>query len=207
MLFIRNKIKNLLYNGQYYNSYFNHCINNYKKIVNYITLFENILETSNIIKTNSDINYSSDVQFGMQLSKVRSKITVPNRLVKNPNLCDIIFYKTDLENQKFIVELHFFKQKLVFFKYIFPPTTDKEKIKKLIQHKYFNQKTNIDIEKILITDTNKNYMKLENSVNFSICYFSLNFGFYNFLIENKKQINQCKVSKQNLVYDKLRETI
>lgn len=195
MLLIR-KINNLLNGKKYYNYYYSQIIKKYKNIDSYTAIYDSISQTNNVYKSLTTINFSSDIEFGSNINKVKKSINSSYRFIKNSKSCDIIFYTTKVGYHKIIIELHFFKSKFVFFKYTFPSLEDKKKIENLVLKKYFNKKTSIENQ--LITDSNNNYIKIENEVTFSIYYFSKNYGFYNFL---KQQQDNSKMEILNQHYN------
>jgi hypothetical protein len=197
MLLIQKKLNNLLNSKQYYNNYFNRCVNKYKKVENYITVYDSLMKFNNFIKTDIVVNHTSNIHFGMRLNKVIKYINVPYRIIKNNDICEIIFYKEKIGDYKTVIELHFFEKKLCFFKYTFPSSCKKTEIKNIIKNKYFNKNILFNYKMDLITDNN-NYMRIEDEVSFSVYYFSLNFGLYDFLIKQKAQIKHKKTIRKEL---------
>lgn len=207
MLLIQ-KINNILNSRQYYNSYFNRCINKYKKIENYISIYDSISKSHDkFIKTSKNISYNKYIFFGTSLYKAKRQIRLPYRLIKNTPLCDIIFFKKKIGSYKIIVELHFFKKKLVFFKYSFPKIENKKVIINTIISKYLKKENDYNFIRNLNIYNNNNYIKIENEVSLEVYYFSSGFGFYDFLLENKKEIKFRELTKKQFSFNKLLEQI
>ncbi|CAL2102725.1 conserved protein of unknown function [Tenacibaculum sp. 190130A14a] len=203
MLVIR-KLNNLLYSKQYYNSYFNRCSNKYKKVESYIMLYNRLFESRAIVKTTKTITHTSKITFGTSLNKAKRLIIEPYRFVRNSETCDIIFYTKKIGKHKIIIELHFFKSKLVFFKQTFPTTIDPVTINHNIKNKYFpSENTLFNLKSNLIMDAKKSFLKVENDVSLSVYYFNLNQSFYPFLLEKQKLQKQKSIQQKQLELDKL----
>lgn len=198
MLLIK-KINNILNSRKYYNNYFSQIIKKYKNIDNYTSIFNSVLQDNDIIESNVPIRFSDDIDFGACVSSVKKGINTSYRFIKNPDLCDIIFFTTKVGGYRITTELHFFKNKIIFFKYTFPSLSNKKKVENLIKKKYKIKEPVTDkINNLLVTDTLNNYLKTENEVTFSIYYFTKNYGFYAFL---KQQQENSKMNVLNQLYN------
>lgn len=207
MLLIQQKLNNLLYGKQYYNSYFERCVTKYKKIDNYISLYDTFFKPHKLVTTSEDINHTSKIPFGISIGKAKKHINVPFRHIRNPNLCDIIFYKTRIGDFKIIVELHFFKKKLVFFKYIFHTTLEKSNILNKVLSKYQLTKSKFNLRNSLITNNEDYFIKIENEVSLSMYYFTPKLNFYDFLVQKQHQRALNKLAKENYHLEKLLDRI
>ncbi len=207
MLIIR-KINNLLYSKQYYNNYFNRCTYKYKRVETYLSIYSRLFECRSIVSTPETITYTSNITFGSTLNSAQKIIVSPYRLVKNSHLCDIIFYTTKIGKHKIIIELHFFKKKLVFFKQTFPSSIDLNTITTNFKSKYsLGGKDTINLNNSLIMDNNKSFIKIENEVALCIYYFNLNSEFYPYLLEKQKLTQEEKLQKKMILEDKLLQQI
>ncbi|WP_299162935.1 hypothetical protein [uncultured Tenacibaculum sp.] len=204
MLLIR-KINNILNSRKYYNHYYNQIIKKYKNIDSYTAIFNNVLQQNNSIGSKTPIRFSDDIQFGDCISKVKKGINTSYRFIKNVALCDIIFFTTKVGGYIITTELHFFKNKLIFFKYTFPSLLNKKRIEKLIKRKYLiKESVTNNINNLLVTDSFNSYLKTENEVTFSIYYISKNYGFYDFLKQHQETsklniLNQYSNSESQLL--------
>lgn len=193
MLLIQ-KINNILNSRKYYNNYYSQIIKKYKNVASYNAIFNHISSKNTIIKTSVPICLSNEVQFGACINSVKKEINTSYRFIKSSELCDIIFFTTKIGGYRITTELHFFKNKLIFFKYIFPSLSNKKKIENLIKKKYLIRESVTDkINNLLITDSLNGYLKTENEVTFSIYYFSIDYGFYDFLKQQQEN------SKMNIL--------
>ncbi|CAM1357574.1 MULTISPECIES: hypothetical protein [Tenacibaculum] len=207
MLKVQKKINQLINKRQYYNSYFNRCINKYKKIENYYSLYEEFKGEIKSVKTSEIINHSSKIFFGVDLYDAKKNIDVPYRLKVNKKLCDIIFYKTKLDSHKIIVELHFFKKKLVFFKYLFPTTVNRPKIEERVKKKYLKNSNTFCNKSNLIVDEKNNYLRIENEVSLTLNYYSLEFDFFKSLKKYQMINNYENFQKKQYRTKKFNEII
>ncbi len=190
MLRIKRILRNLINSKQYYNNYYEKAIVDYKEPATYSVIYDNFLSANKntTVKTTETINHFSNIEFGSNIKTSKRLINCPYRVVKNKHLCDIIFYKTKIGNHQISIELHFFKKKLIFFKYTFPTTFYKDEIINKIKNKYFNKDDTINVNNHLIVDPNNNYLKITNEVTFSIYYMSTKFNFYNYIKDKKEEL-------------------
>ncbi|TYQ00472.1 hypothetical protein C7447_1011088 [Tenacibaculum adriaticum] len=208
MLLIKKKLFGLLNSKKYYNNYYyTKSISKYKDINSYINIYEDFLSSNDIIKTSERISHSSNISFGTDISTAKKEIGTPYKFIKNLNLCDILFYKTKISNYKIDIELHFFKKKLVFYKYTFPFSFYTKEIENQVQNKYFKGNKLIDFKNQLIADANNSFLKIDNEVSFSIYYFSLNHGFYDYLKNQKEILKFHSLNKQRIAVFELLETL
>lgn len=205
MLLIQ-KINNILNSRKYYNNYYSQIIKKYKNINNYTAIFNTIvLQQNNSVKSKVPIRFSDNIQFGDSISTVKKELNTSYRFIKNVDLCDIIFFTTKVGGYRITTELHFFKNKLVFFKYTFPSLSNKKKIENLIKRKYLiTENVTEKISALLIKDSHNCYLKTENEVTFSIYYISKNHGFYDFLKQHQETsklniLNQYSNSESQLL--------
>ncbi len=203
MLKIHKKIKEVLSTRKYYNDYYNQSITRYKDVNCYLSVYGKLSKNNCFIHTKHSINHSSTITFGNSLSSVKKKIDVPYSLVKVQDFCRILFYKIRIGRYKMIVELHFYKKKLVFFKYTFPALNNKREVESYVMKKYLLKNQLIDFSQQAIVDNNHNYLKVDHEIAFSIYYLSKKYGFYDYLKKKKKSIDSMNLNKENYFLDEL----
>ncbi|WP_075341034.1 hypothetical protein [Tenacibaculum agarivorans] len=191
MLLFRKTFSYFFKSKKYHTSYFERIINNYKYTDSYLNLFNSLESLKTECKTSEKITFFNDIDFGAHLNRVKSRIKGSFRIVKKIKFIDVLFMEVKLGSYKFIVELHFFKQQLVCFRYIFRDQNEKEVFINLIAKKYFNLKK-LDLFNSYVKDEKSNYIFIEKEVDFSINYITYEYGFYNYLLESKfeKEIDE-----------------
>ena len=84
----------------------------------------------------------------------------------------------------------------MFFKYAFRSSQGKEAILDLFSKKYLNSVDyrSLDLSKIILTDSLGNHMKLDDSVSLTVDYFTVKYGFIDYLknINSNDQIQKEK---------------
>ncbi|WP_143032123.1 hypothetical protein [Tenacibaculum sp. MAR_2009_124] len=207
MLLIQRKLSELLGNKKYYSNYYNQSISKYRDITCYISVYEKLPEKQSSILTEEKINHSDDVNFGDSMYSVKKKLNVPYSLVKVQRYCHVLFYKMRIGVYKIIVELHFFKNKLVFFKYTFPSLNKHLEIEKFVKKKYLDSNRLMDFSKQCIIDNWNSCLRIENEVAFSLYYVSMKFGFAEYLKKKKKSIKERKVYRESYILNELLERL
>jgi hypothetical protein len=69
---------------------------------------------------------------------------------------------------------------------------NKRKIESILREKYLNVDSNICFLESAINDSHGNSIFVDDKVNFSVLYFSFNFGFHDYVM-NIKKINEEKI--------------
>ncbi|WP_299673751.1 hypothetical protein [uncultured Tenacibaculum sp.] len=148
------------------------------------------------------MNFSESIRFGTSLKKVKSKLKKPFRIVKQLKYISILFTELKILDYKFIVEMHFYKQELVCFKYIFRDNINKEELKNIIVKKYLKENfSSFNFNDCHINDEDNNCLFLIDEVNLSVNYIGRKKEFYNYVI----QLNEQRKAEE-LLKDKERST-
>ena len=207
MLLIQRKLSELLGNKRYYSNYYNQSISKYRDINCYLSVYDKLPEKHCSILTAERINHSDDINFGDSIYSVKKKLNVIYSIVKVQRYCHVLFYKMRIGIYKIVVELHFFKSKLVYFKYTFPSINKRLDIEKFVKKKYLDSNRLIDFSKQCIIDKGNNHLRIENEVAFSLYYVSMKFGFADYLKKKKKSINRRKVNREKYNLNELLERL
>jgi len=201
----RKKISQLLkytsdakFRGYYNKGYYNNSSNNldkYKSLDTYLNLYTNCKEKEKLL-TNTEICFSPAIKFGSTLEEVKKDNPLEHTISENTKDCTILFYKITEGRYKFRLELHFFKNKLVFFKYILRSSGGKKMILNLFAKKYLKSEEHgvPDFSKITLTDSSRNHIEIDNSVFLAVNYFTFKYGFFDYLknLNNNYQLQQVK---------------
>lgn len=195
MLLIQKKLISIL-NKRYYSNYYNRSVLKYKNIDYYLSVYDKLTNSKIPVLTKEEINHTDLIKFGTKIADVKKKIHLPFTSIKSQKDCDIIFYKMKIGVYKLVVELHFFKLRLVFFKYAFPSLSNYKEIEEVIKQKYFRKNMLIDFQTQCIVDKNNGFVKVDNDVTFSLFYYTPNFGFFDYL-EKVRQDKLVKTERKN----------
>ncbi len=207
MLLIQKKLSELLGGKKYYSNYYNQSVSKYRDINCYLSVYDKLPKKHYSILTEERINHSDDINFGDSIYSVKRKLNVVYSLVKIQRYCHVLFYKMRIGVYKIVVELHFFKSKLVFFKYTFPSINKHKEIEKYVKKKYLNTNQLIDFSNQCIIDKSNSYLRIENEVAFSLYYVSMKFGFADYLKKKKKTMKKRKIHRENYVINELLEKL
>jgi hypothetical protein len=163
----------------YYND---NNLDKYKSLETYSRLYRSCIEKEEVF-TNTEICFSPAIKFGSTIEHVKKNNSLEYTVFKNTKDCTILFYKIKEEGTRLRLELHFFKNKLVFFKYVFRSSQGKEAILDLFSKKYLNSvdHRSLDFSKITLTDGLRNYMELDDSVFLTVDYFTFKYGFFDYV--------------------------
>ncbi|SNR14849.1 hypothetical protein [Tenacibaculum jejuense] len=204
MLLFRNSLINFFTSKKYYTSYYKRVINKYKYPESYLKLYHALHTVPEELETSVLIAFSETISFGASLNSIKSKLKGSYRVVKELNDVYVLFTELKTVGYKFIIELHFYKQKLVHFKYVFRNHTNKNELKYMLMKKYFNEeKIFFEVKDTCIKDVDGNYIFILDEVNLSINYMTYDYGFYNHIIEMKTQKEKQKTLKYNNAMDEL----
>ena len=157
-------------------------LDKYKSLNTYLKLYTNCNEKEKVF-TNTEICFSPAIKFGSTLEEVKKDNPLEHTISENTKDCTILFYKIKEGRYKFRLELHFFKNKLVFFKYIFRSSRGKKTILNLFAKKYLKSEKHRlpDFSKITLTDGLRNHIEIDNAVFLTVDYFTFKYGFFEYL--------------------------
>jgi len=157
-------------------------LDKYKSLNTYLKLYTNCNEKEKLL-TNTEICFSPAIKFGSTLEEVKKDNPLEHTISENTKDCTILFYKIKEGRYKFRLELHFFKNKLVFFKYIYRSSRGKETILNLFAKKYLKSEKHglPDFSKITLTDGLRNHIEIDNAVFLTVDYFTFKYGFFDYL--------------------------
>ena len=177
-------------------SYFYRSFFSIKNINYYLLLFEE-LKLRKVVTTENEIFFTSKFKFGSTIRSVKSGLKDDFHTVKT--LCGtvILYSKTIIGSDKVILELHFYKKKLVLFRYTFSNMNNRSKIENILREKYLNIDSKVCFSECAINDSHGNSIFVDDKVNFSVLYFSFNFEFHDYVI-NLKKINEEKILAEKL---------
>ena len=153
------------------------------------------------ITTKIPIEYSPFIQFGEHLRKIKKVMPKRTHLASfhTRGLSrKVLLYRVKIAGQNVKIEMHFYKNRLFFFKYIFSyakPSERKELIK-LLSKKY--QIPNLDLSVHSIFDHNQNSIYVEDYTEFTLSYTETKNDFFNQLEEIKLHDHRQMVASYNL---------
>ena len=183
-------------------------LDKYESLETYSKLYHSCIEEEKV-STNTEICFSPDIKFGSTIAHVKKNNPLEYTAYKNTKHCTILLYKIKEEGTKLRLELHFFKNKLVFFKYVFRSSQGKETILDLFSKKYLNSVDcrSLDLSKITLMDGLGNHIKLDDSVFLTVDYFTFKYGFFDYLknINSNDQIQKEKRhdSEESLLHKRI----
>ena len=183
-------------------------LDKYESLETYSKLYHSCIEEEKVF-TNTEICFSPDIKFGSTIAHVKKNNPLEYTVFQNKEGCTVLFHKMIEDGIKLRLELHFFKDKLVFFKYVFRSSQGKEAILDLFSKKYLNSVDyrSLDLSKIILTDSLGNYMKLDDSVFLTVDYFTFKYGFFDYLknINSNDQIQKEKShdSEESLLHKRI----
>jgi hypothetical protein len=186
-------MNNLSSKGYYSDS----TLDKYISLDPYLNLYYNCIEKEKVL-TNTEICFSPTIKFGSTIEFVKKNNPHEYTILQNTNDCVILLYKIKEGRYKFRLELFFFKNKLVFFTYIYRASRGKKRILDLFAKKYLKSEEHRlpDLSKITLTDGLKKHIEIDNSVFLTMHYFTFKYGFFDYLksINKNHQIQKIKVS-------------
>lgn len=188
--------------------YYGNELNRYASLETCLNFYNNSSKKENVL-TNTEIRFSPDIKFGSSIEHVKDNNPHECTILENTKDCTILFYRIKDGSHKFRLEMHFFKNKLVFFSYIFSSSQDKKIIPNLIAKKYLKSQGSIllNFSKNTLTDGFRNHVEMDDSVFLTIHYFTFRFGFFDYLKKtvNNHQIQKVRVnnSKESLLLNRI----
>ncbi len=189
--------------GSYSKEYYEGLLDKYKDVSSYSNLL-NCFGKKQGILTNEDISISKKCAFGtINTEYIIKKFGKPNyKIRQNDHLLniDIFLYRIFIGNHKTKFELHFFKDNLFFYNYIFSYLSEEEKseVIKILEKKYLNGNKFNYLEEYIVDD-NQSVIIIDDKIDFVINYICYkNSGLFNNL---PKIIKMLEDEKRN-EYDK-----
>ena len=158
------------------------------------------------VRTNCKIDHFFDINFGDSITQVKHKLRVIYLVIPFGNDIDVLSYKIGIGKYKIEVELHFFHQKLVFFKYAFPYIKNKSEIIHYLNKKYFKDFSTIDFSYEGVVDFNDNFLKVCEEDVFKVLYLSRKFGFFNYLKKIKNSSKNDPFFVKNILTHNYKKT-
>ncbi len=132
-------------------------------------------------RTNCKIDHFYDVNFGDSVNEVKQKLQAIYSIIPVGNLLDILCYKIKIGEHRIEVELHFYRNELVFFKYAFPFIEDRADIISHLNQKYFENMTYVDFLYEGAVDIDDNFLRVCNKEVFTVLYLSRRSKFVGYL--------------------------
>lgn len=203
MEIIRKTLARVLNTRKYYTSYYRNAIYKYTDFTAYFELFSNISSQLNVTITEKEIAFLEDIPMGSSFNAVKNRIYGTFRIVRELKHVTMLLSEIKLYDFKFTLEMHFFRDKLVFFKYVFKSKDQKELLIDLVLKKYFKNKKEENRNSFYATDTNNNYIHLEDEVHLSISYLTFNFGFFEHLVELKEEEEMLIMTRNKTAVEEL----
>lgn len=208
MQFIRYTYARLIKSRRYYTPYYRHVLKKYIDFSIYYKVFNSIKFSDEKTNTNVKISFTQNLSFGNSLNNIKDRFNGSFRVVKQLEGLKILLSEIKISQYRFILEMHFFNDQLVFFKYIFRNLEHKKVLLDMIREKYLkNSKIILKNKSLSIEDNNHNFIYIENEVDLSISYLSFNFGFYDHLIKEKEEKEVLILRNKEEVLDKLYKTL
>lgn len=180
------------YYDNFYHQFFLKSVIKYKRVEAYLKLFEKSFEEEDVLYTVKELTQINGIKFGTSFHVFKKKIKSPIKVFKINEDLKSVFYKVIVGKYKFIVETHFFLNKVVYFKYVFLSELDEEFMVGLLINKYIDKDLKNEITNKCIRDKNNACVYVERDFNFSINYLSCDFSFYQYLL---KLNNECERKK------------
>jgi hypothetical protein len=203
---IENRIKDLFgISTMNYNQYYYKVGGQINDLNYYLTLFKKC-SCNDFISTNHEICKSKSLKFGCSIDDVKKKLCNVNLhyFDNQPLKIVILYYKTLIGHYKVRTQLHFHNKKLFLFNYSFPYTnkTEKDEIISIIRQKYIADKEESNLR--IIADSFNNCIQIDDNVEFTINYLSMNCELFNplSLLSNISDEEEEK-KKHKLQYNKL----
>lgn len=178
----------VLQNRKYYTFYYKSAINKYTHFNSYLQVFNDMKTLKTQVLTDQKIVFLEDIPLGTTLNYVKDRFYGSYRIVNKLKNVTILLSEIKLYDFKFSLEMHFFREKLVFFKYTFKKKSQKKMLIDLIKKKYRVEDLKNDFYNYFcIADGKNNYITIEDNVNLSINYITYNFGFFEYLKDLKEE--------------------
>jgi hypothetical protein len=160
----------------------------------YLSVFEEFDKRKNI-PFNEKIRFSSKFDFGSSMRKIRRGVNEDFHTVKTLCNTEVLYSKILIGRDKVLLELHFYKNKLVLFRYTFFNLENKKKIEDILKEKYLNFTKDSNIVDYNVKDPFGNSSYVDDKVVLSVLYFSFNFGFYEYIMGLKKEKEEKKLAR------------
>ncbi|UTW67276.1 hypothetical protein KFE94_03945 [bacterium SCSIO 12643] len=153
------------------------------------------------ITTKIPIEYSPFIQFGEHIKNIKKVMPKRTHLASFNTrgvLRKVLLYRVKIAGQNVKIEMHFYKNRLFFFKYIFSyaKKSERKELVKLLSKKY--QIPNLDLSVHAIFDKNQNCIYVEDFTEFTISYTETENLFFKQLEEIKLHDHRQMVASYNL---------
>ena len=182
-------------------SYFSHgnVIQKYDDINRYCDIYDKNISKRKIA-TQLDVEYSKHIQFGASLSNVKK--SMPGKPYQMPFSSNgvnrkVVLYRLKLGSQKVKVEMHFYKNQLFFYKFIYSyasPSERRELTRALIS-KY--NLPNVDVTSHTIFDKNRNCIQVDDYIEFSISFTEMGNPIFALIEEIKNKSHSQMIASYN----------
>ncbi|SEB68365.1 hypothetical protein SAMN04489761_1436 [Tenacibaculum sp. MAR_2009_124] len=135
------------------------------------------------IRSNSKINHFFDIEFGDSINEVKRKLQVVYSSIPIGGFLDVLCYKIKIGEHKIEVELHFYQNDLVFFKYAFPFIKNRGEIIHYLNQKYFKNVSHFGFISEGIMDPYDNCLRVCDKEVFTVMYLCRKSSFLAYLNE------------------------
>ncbi len=193
MFSIYNRIVPVFASKKYYTNYYKRTIRRYKDIEAYLTIYKNAIGCNTVLDTNQEITFSNNISFGANIDKIKRELQHSYRIVPVFDSVRTLFSEIKIQGIKFILEMHFFKDQLVCYRYLFNSLDNVNYIRELVQKKYLKSLPEKPVK--CLVDSEKNYIYIDVGVFFSISYMTTTLGFLDYLLDkrdNQKRLNDMR---------------
>jgi hypothetical protein len=168
----------------------------------YLTVYKKATSLEHI-RTNVEIGLSRNLKFGCTIKEIKAKFREPSDHLKNITSlnAEIYLYKMLIGNHKVKCQLHFFEGKLFMYKYVFHYLGNDgiNEIINIIQEKYLP-----DVEiysKQNIIDPNNNCLNIDEGIDLTISYLSLDSDFFKKITNISRNKEQRLKKRESALYN------
>ena len=184
-------------NGNHY-SYFD-SLNKYKELNSYGDIYDKNISRRKV-STDVKMEYSKHIHFGTSFKEVKK--LMPSRTFQTSFNSyglyrKVLLYRMKLNGQNVKIEMHFYKNQLFFYKYVFSyaKSAERTEIAKAIIDKY--NLPNLDLTSHSIFDSENNCIQVDDYLELSINYTQMNNPIFNTIDNLKQQSHQKMVANYN----------
>jgi hypothetical protein len=184
-------------NGSHY-SYAN-TLEKYNDLNEYSDVYDQNISRRKIT-TDVDLEYSKYIQFGTSINEVKKimpKRTHQISFNSNSLYRKVLLYRVKIHDQNVKIELHFYQNKLFYYKFIFSyasPIERKELSRGLI-NKY--KLPNLDLTSHTIFDKNRNCIQVDDYMEYTISYTQMNNPFFKIIDNLKAKSHEEMLARYN----------
>jgi len=184
-------------NGSHY-SYAN-TLEKYDDLNRYCDVYDKNISRRRIT-TNVELEYSKYIQFGATSTEVKKVMpTRTHQISFNSEglYRKVLLYRVKIAGQNVKIEMHFFKNQLFYYKFIFSyakPAERRELTRALIS-KY--NLPNVDLTSHTVFDKNRNCIQIDDYIEYSISYTQMENPFFDKIEKIKAKSHQKMVASYN----------